>query len=116
MPVTGALEGTESRGRTSFYFEAFVACAYEGDNRSLEVKCFVKSLEKLGCTRGRDQRTGEVYAQVRTRLVREVLRGNWRPEPDSNRRMTVLQTVALANLAIGPHRGDVESSRIETGC
>ena len=25
-----------------------------------------------------------------------------RPEPDSNRRMTVLQTVALANLAIGP--------------
>ena len=26
----------------------------------------------------------------------------WRPEPDSNRRMTVLQTVALANLAIGP--------------
>ena len=27
-----------------------------------------------------------------------------RPEPDSNRRMTVLQTVALANLAIGPQR------------
>ncbi len=28
---------------------------------------------------------------------------NWRPDPDSNRGMTVLQTVALANLAIGPH-------------
>ena len=27
-----------------------------------------------------------------------------RPEPDSNRRMTVLQTVALANLAIGPEK------------
>ena len=27
-----------------------------------------------------------------------------RPEPDSNRRMTVLQTVALASLAIGPRR------------
>lgn|GEM_PF-4818451 len=33
-----------------------------------------------------------------------------RPEPDSNRRMMVLQTIALANLAIGP-RGDYNFER-----
>ncbi len=39
-----------------------------------------------------------------TRARETTLEIKVRPEPDSNRRMTVLQTVALANLAIGPEK------------